>query len=834
MNSNSVSSEDAGRTTGQRPIIKGPTNGAPQNGVPSLGPIRCRESRHEDSSLADVTEKFEREQVLAGFGSLHEVTTSSGCEEVNSVLKELRAVLNEADAAPAAIKNESYCSDYQKRQTKTTQYNLGTAPVVQPYCIDYTRREPALAGGTGGGSVASSVARERRSTTRQDLPFIPLEEKSVVLPRVQLTFLQKVGITIGAAAVVVALAVSGVECNNYSSKCVAEARLALEAGDFQSAIAASNKAIAFNPLSLEAQYEKGRALAFNKCYQEAEQYLSNVLRFNPEHIGALDARAALSLKVNKPQQTIDDSRKLMSLLGTELKPYQIGNLAAAQYTVGQYKDAMGTYEKAIEVEPTNVRLYVGRAYCLMAMSKFEGALALCQSLVSQFPDDGDAIALRGYCRQQLNDTAGAMRDFCLALEGEPTNPTYYKYRAGLYEQLGQSKEALADYKKAAGLDKFNLDTQILAASKLINAGLYSQASDNLKAASALPGFRKSFQAQFLRAQCSFAAGDYQESARDLEAALKQRQNDAARELLALNYAHLGKAGAARELLAHNLKSDSPSAQTLLAAARVEQVLGQELSAIDFYSRVLLRKPRQVEALVGRADCYLARKQYASAQADLSLAVEEGRGDKKTVDNLLLCQSVLKKQAHIVIDLPRSRTFNFKSLDATALFDKALKAYKQNDSDLCIAACYELTGREPNHSGAWRLLAHTLQECSRNQEAIDAFGSLTALESPTAADKLKMARALSAMQKHEQAIAILIEQHKLDRANGELTAELAKIYAASDRKDEAMKLCRQAIDGGKGSEQALVQIKNLYQSLLAEKERARGANDGSSVLQDTQG
>lgn len=829
MDSNSVVSEDAGRTTGQRPVIRGPING-----VPSLGPIKRRESRHEDSGLEGVAEKFEREQVLAGFGSLHEDTTSSGCEEVNIVLKELRAVLSEAEAAPAAIKNESYCSDYQKRQAKTTQYNLGTAPVVQPYCIDYTRREQSLAGGTGGGNAASSVARERRSTTRQDLPYIPLEEKAAVLPRVQLTFLQKVGITIGAAAFVVALAVSGVECNNYSNKCVADARFALDAGDYQAAIAAGNRAIAFNPLSLEAQYEKGRALAFNKCYQEAEQYFSNVLRFNPEHIGALDARAALSLKVNKPQQTIDDSRKLMSLLGTELKPYQIGNLAAAQYTVGQYKEAIGTYERAIEVEPTNVRLYVGRAYCLMAMSKFEGALALCQSLVSQFPDDGDALALRGYCRQQLHDTAGAMRDFCLALEGEPTNPTYYKYRAGLYEQLGQSKEALADYKKAAGLDRFNLDSQVLAASKLINGGLYKEASDSLKAASTLPGFRKSFQAQFLRAQCSHAAGDHQEAVRDLEAALKIKKDDGARELLAISYAHLGKAGAARELLAVQLKSDAPSVQTLLAAARVEQVLGQELSAIDFYSRVLLRKPRQVEALVGRADCYLARKQYASAQADLSLAVEEGRGDKKTVENLLFCQSVLKKQAHIAIDLPKSRSFNFKSVDSVALFDKALKAYRQNDADLCIAACYELTGREPAHSGAWRLLAHTLQECSRNQEAIDAFGNLAALENPTAADKLKLARALSATQQHEQAIAILTEQHKLDRANGELTAELARIYAASDRKDEAMKLCRQAIEGGKGSDQALVQIKNLYQSLLAEKERANGANDGNNVVQDTQG
>ncbi len=50
----------------------------------------------------------------------------------------------------------------------------------------------------------------------------------------------------------------------------------------------------------------------------------------------------------------------------------------------------------------------------------------------------------------------------------------------------------------------------------------------------------------------------------------------------------------------------------------------------------------------------------------------------------------------------------------------------------------------------------------------------------------------------------------------------------------MKLCRQAIEGGKGSDQALVQIKNLYQSLLAEKERARDVNDGNNVVQDTQG
>lgn len=831
MDSNSFVSEDAGRTTGQRPIIKGPADGVPKNGVPSLGPIRRRES-----GLEGVAEQSERERVLSGFAGLHEDTTSAGCEEVNLVLKELRSVLDEAQTAPAAIKKESYCSDYQKRQTKTTQYNLGTAPVVQPYCIDYTRRDEAIGGGVvGGGAAARPSSRSGRSATRQDLPFIPLEEKSAVLPRVELTFLQKIGITIGAAAVLVALVVSGVECNNYSNKCVADARRALDEGDFQAAIAASNKAISFNPLSLEAQYEKGRALAFNKCYQEAEQCLSNVLRFNPEHIGALDARAALSLKVNKPQQTIDDSRKLMALLGTELKPYQIGNLAAAQYTVGQYKDAMGTYEKAIEVEPTNVRLYVGRAYCLLAMSKFEGALALCQSLVSQFPDDGDAIALRGYCRQQLHDTAGAMRDFCLALEGEPTNPTYYKYRAGLHEQLGQSKEALADYKKAAALDKLNLNTQVLAASKLFSAGLHRQAAECLQVASTLPGFRKSFEAQFLRARCSQAASDHEEAVRDLEAALKLKKDDGARQLLAINYAHLGKAVAARELLAAHLKGVSPSTGDLLSAARVEQLLGQELSAIDFYSRALVQKPRLVEALVGRADCYLARKQYASAEADLGLAVAAGCGDKKTVDNLLLCQSVLKKQAHIVIDLPRSRTFNFKSLDSTALFDKALKAYKQNDSDLCIAACYELTDREPASSGAWRLLAHCLQENSRNEEAIGAFGRLTALEKPTTADNLKLARALSALQKHEQAIAVLTEQHKLEARGGELTAELAKIYAASDRKEEAIKLCRQAIDSGSAnSDPALAQIKNLYQSLLAEKERALNGSDGISVVQDTQG
>jgi tetratricopeptide (TPR) repeat protein len=104
--------------------------------------------------------------------------------------------------------------------------------------------------------------------------------------------------------------------------------------------------------------------------------------------------------------------------------------------------------------------------------------AMYAAIVANDPSEAWRWSLRGSLRQYHGDLAGALADFSRALDIEPTVERYLE-RAGTYQQLGKTREALADAREAYDLDASSQHA-IYLAQLLGEAGQLKEAIDLLE------------------------------------------------------------------------------------------------------------------------------------------------------------------------------------------------------------------------------------------------------------------------------------------------------------------------------------------------------------------
>lgn len=680
-----------------------------------------------------------------------------------------------------------------------------------------------------------------KRSTRQDLPCIPLEEERKEL----LSKNVKYGIAIGAFLSAFITITAIFQLAYFSKLSLEAAENAAASNKTEEALRLSQDAINYNPLNSRAYTMRGKLLAKDFCLLEAERCLSLSLSLCPNDKEALDSRAAISLKLNKPAQTIADIEKLKGLSDNELEAYQAGNLAAAQYATGHFEEALQNYEKATTNQPHNLSFYSGRIYSLLAMSKTKLALNLCEDLINQFPESGDVFAMRGLCLQQLNKYEEALRDFDRAIGREPKNVTGYRLRAGLHLQKGNKEKASADLVAAAKLDSFNIETQINSAKQLLALGQVQKAGQILAQASRMPEFKSNKQGQTLLVEYYLQINAY----KDAEKLLRKTNQKNPTILLAYCLAKRGQSehnlhldGEALEII-KSLDKNSASASELCLAGKVANLLKQELSAIDYFTRAIESSERENQkesqenkqkALVERAKLYFARQQLASCKRDLEEAQKLIGLDADSAKLLQFCSSKLDAGAKIVIELPKSAHDLYKDYDNDKLSTLAYQALQRGDFEKARLTMIELTERQPRDARALKYLVTAQTKLNLNEEAVDTYGRLAALEGLDMSDKLHYARALAHTQNFASALPIL-ESLKKESKDEAIVLEMARILDAQGQYDHALSLCRmrladeQIIDSKSRNE-----LKQLLGRLLDENKNSPREENLKNENKDTQG
>ncbi len=114
--------------------------------------------------------------------------------------------------------------------------------------------------------------------------------------------------------------------------------------------------------------------------------------------------------------------------------------------------------QALEKDPKYAQalLLLGSAYIDLGRKK--EAINCFNSLIALDQNDLTAYVDRGLCRLQFGSFADGIKDLSLVLDQAPECFQAYYWRGESYRLLGQSKPALADYKKAIALIKANMTT----------------------------------------------------------------------------------------------------------------------------------------------------------------------------------------------------------------------------------------------------------------------------------------------------------------------------------------------------------------------------------------
>lgn len=208
-------------------------------------------------------------------------------------------------------------------------------------------------------------------------------------------------------------------------------------GDFDAAIKHSRRALSLDPLVAPAYENMGKALVrlgkgmeAVQCYWKMAMAMHGSGRFR-ETLAALNL--ILEVPVRLPAQQLAEIH---------------ANRGACHAMYGEYREAMSSYRKAVELQPDNPGYHLGLGDALSALVDFEQAQKTYRKLSRLQPD----------------------------------NPEVYARIANVYERMHDLDAAAIFARKALALDKGNITSQVTLAKVERRAGNLDVARDCLESA----------------------------------------------------------------------------------------------------------------------------------------------------------------------------------------------------------------------------------------------------------------------------------------------------------------------------------------------------------------
>jgi|694.fasta_scaffold02357_9 tetratricopeptide (TPR) repeat protein len=174
------------------------------------------------------------------------------------------------------------------------------------------------------------------------------------------------------------------------------------------------------------------------------------------------------------------------------RPYL--NRGVAQWSLGNWKDAMSDYSQAIKLNPN----YFAAAYWNLgiAQSKFNQwpeSISNFTKAIEIYPSYFDAFQSRGISYSNLNQLKEAIDDLSKAIQLQPSNASCYFNRGNIYMMQKQWEAAKSDFTKAIELDPNYTDAYCNRSNVFVNLNELNKAIDDCsKTISINPNYQKAF------------------------------------------------------------------------------------------------------------------------------------------------------------------------------------------------------------------------------------------------------------------------------------------------------------------------------------------------------
>jgi tetratricopeptide (TPR) repeat protein len=260
--------------------------------------------------------------------------------------------------------------------------------------------------------------------------------------------------------------------------------------DMLGAIQDFSKVIELNPNHKEAYQKRGFAYSLQANGGQSIADYTNVLRLDPKNTHAYEMRAMWRRTQGDTEGAIADYNQLIQLAPKLLDPYfrraellqTSGNQAGAiadyktllkldpqqQSLPGQLarnalnrielkRDPVGFQSGQIQANPKDVKALQARAILFLEKEEYAKAIADYSAILQADPKNKAALRDRADAYVQTKQFREAIQDYDRLLSVSATSPAAkeqadaYAARGEVFEQSGQTSQAIADFRKAAAL-----------------------------------------------------------------------------------------------------------------------------------------------------------------------------------------------------------------------------------------------------------------------------------------------------------------------------------------------------------------------------------------------
>ena len=129
--------------------------------------------------------------------------------------------------------------------------------------------------------------------------------------------------------------------------------------------------------------------------------------------------------------------------------FELGNIYEK---LAKHEEAIGSYDKAIEIDPDNVYAWNNKGTALGELGRHDEALKCFDKILEIDPENAHAWNNKGVALGRLSRYDEALECFSKAIEIDPNNARIWSNKGATLGELGRYDEALRCYDKAIEID----------------------------------------------------------------------------------------------------------------------------------------------------------------------------------------------------------------------------------------------------------------------------------------------------------------------------------------------------------------------------------------------
>jgi len=192
--------------------------------------------------------------------------------------------------------------------------------------------------------------------------------------------------------------------------------------------------------------------------------------------------------------------------------------------LGNYRQAIDDYNKAIEIKPNYVDAYINRGVAYKGLGHYKQAIEDLNKAIEIKPDEAKAYSNRGNVYAGLGHYRQAIEDYNKAIEIKPDEAMVYSNRGAIYNSLGHYSQAIEDLNKAIAIKPNDADAYSNRGIAYKGLGQYSQAiEDYNRAIEIKPGYAEAYNN---RGNAYNDLGNYSQAIEDYSRAIAIKPSDA--------------------------------------------------------------------------------------------------------------------------------------------------------------------------------------------------------------------------------------------------------------------------------------------------------------------